>query len=110
MEDKKEFSLSYYFEELKQREIKQEQTKQGSREVSVEQTSTTTSVLVLKTLKEAQEQKMPLTALAKAVNLKLGPFEELVEHLEDEELIEIEADEKTGNDLIALTPKGRDLL
>jgi predicted transcriptional regulator len=108
MEEQK-YSLSYYFEELKRKQMKN--VERGGREISSEETSmsTTISVEVLKTLKDAAEQKMSLTALAKAVHLKLGPFEELVEHLQEEQLIELEPDENTGNDLVKLTQKGSEL-
>jgi predicted transcriptional regulator len=104
------YSLSYYFDELKRKQVKQ--VNRSGREISSEEitVSTTVSVEVLKTLKDAEDQKMPLTALAKAVHLKLGPFQELVEHLQEEKLIELEPDEDAGNDLIKLTQKGNELL
>ncbi len=103
MNKQREFSLSYYFEELRK-------YRKGPRGFSEETFSTTTSVAVLKTLKGAEEEKLTLTALARATKLKIASCQEVVDHLGDEGLVEIERDEETGNDLIALTSKGRDLL
>lgn len=105
MDKHREFSLSYYFEEMRRK-----QYQAGPRGFSEETVSTTASVAVLKTLKGAEEKKLTLMALARSVNLQIASCQEVVEHLGDEGLVEIEKDEETGNDLIALTPKGRDLL
>jgi predicted transcriptional regulator len=105
MEDKRDFSLSYYFEELQKKE-----TKVVKRGVSEETFSTTAQLLALKALKGSEEQKLTLTALSKAVNLKIASCQELVEHLGDEGLVEVEADNEIGNDLVKLTQKGNELL
>jgi len=99
------YSLSYYFEFLRQKQIRR-----GYRKLAEDAYSTTDLVAALKVLKDSPQQPMPLTALARATGLRFGPCEELVEHLEDEGLVEVEEDERTGNDLIALTQKGEELL
>ena len=105
MKDLKEFSLSYYLDELKRREGKKAQE-----EVSAALSATTVSIEVLKAIKEAKDHQLPLTTLARKVNLKIAPCQEVCEHLRDEGLIEIEPDQETGNDWIKLSDKGMGLL
>ena len=108
MDTKINYSLSYYFDELKKREQAKSQKsmeKGVSKDVSIIK-----GVELLKALKEAQNNTMPLTALSRKVNLKVGPCQELCDELKAEGLIEIETDDETGNDRISLTDKGRALL
>lgn len=102
------YSLSYYFDELKKREQAKSQKsmeKDVSKDVSIFK-----GIKLLKALKEAQNNTMPLTALARKVNLKIGPCQELCDELKAEELIDIDIDYETGNDRISLTDKGLALL
>ncbi len=105
MEDKRDFSLSYYFEVQQQK-----QTKVVTRGIQEEPFSATATLLALKALKGSAEQKLPLMALSKAVNLKIGPCQELVGHLSLEGLVEVETEAETGNDLVKLTQKGAELV
>ena len=102
------YSLSYYFDELKKREQAKSQKsmeKGVSKDVSIFK-----GIKLLKALKEAQNNTMPLTALARKLNLKIGPCQELCDELKAEELIDIDIDYETGNDRISLTDKGLALL
>jgi len=97
------FSLSEYFNQIKR---PQKKVKMFRQEASAETLSTVDRIAVLKALKAAADQKLPLTALAKAANMKLGSCEELVEELADEELLEVAEDDDTGNPIVSLTLKG----
>jgi len=106
MNEQRDFSLSYYFEELRQRTYQ----KGPQKEVSEEKVSFTIRVAVLKTLKGMEEHKLTLMTLARSLNMKIATCQEIVEYLGEEGLVEIETDEETGNDLIKLTQKGTELL
>ncbi len=91
--DQVKFSLSTYFDELKRREQKPD-------------ISFTTTLSVLKALKNADNHTLTLTALAKTAGLKIGPCQEITDQLCEEKLLETEHDPETGNDSIRLTQKG----
>ena len=105
MKGSKGFSLSSYFNELNK---KQDHTAQ--RESEGQSLTAVSSIEVLKALKGAPGHKLPLAALARAVNMKIGPCQDICDRLQEEDLIEIEPDQATGNDLIKITDKGMGLL
>lgn len=108
---KKEFSLSYYFDEIERRGEEKVQIK-GERDLpaSVTPLPATATLFVLKALMGAEEQALPLTALARRTRLKIGLCQEIVEQIRSEGLVGIKPDDETGNDLVYLTEKGADIL
>lgn len=101
MATEKNFSLSYLFDEMKRRE--------GEAPERSSAYSTSASLAILKALRDTHPQAASLTALARAAKVKVGPCQEILDHLQDEGLVEIQPDHETGNDLARLTQKGMDL-
>jgi predicted transcriptional regulator len=101
MAERKGYSLSYFLDEMKRREEGDSEQRQGF--------SATASLAILKALREADPNALPLTALARAADLRIGPCQEIVETLRQEGLVEVELDPTTGNDLVKLTERGKAL-
>lgn len=108
MENPINYSLSYYFDELKRRE--QEKSEQSMTKGLSEGLSINNGIKVLKALKEAQNHTLSLMTLARSVNLKILPCQEICNELEKEKLIEVEPDNEMGNDQITLTGEGVKLI
>ncbi|MDY6855717.1 MAG: hypothetical protein SWO11_13620 [Thermodesulfobacteriota bacterium] len=105
MKGSKGFSLSSYFDELnKKQDHKEQRVSEGQSLTAV------SSIEVLKGLKGAPGYSLPLAALARAVNMKIGPCQDICDRLQGEGLIDIEPDQATGNDLIKITDKGMGLI
>jgi DNA-binding MarR family transcriptional regulator len=104
MKGSKGFSLSSYFNELNKK-----QDHKAQRASDQQSLTAVSSIEVLKALR-ASGRKLPLAALARAVNVKIGPCQDICDRLQGEDLIEIEPDQATGNDLIKITDKGMGLL
>ena len=112
MKEKKDFGLSFYFDEMKERTPSETgQTKAAPAQIQTmsARLSTTAVLAVLKALKEAKDQKRPLMSLARATGMKIAECQDIVEQLKAEDLVGIAPDE-TGNDVIWLTQKGKELL
>ncbi len=106
-ESKSSYSLSHYFDLLNRKE--QPITRQ-IREISPPREEFSTGLNILKALKTATDQKLNLMGLSRALGLKIGACQQIAERLQEEGLIDIEADQDTGNDNILLTRKGMELL
>ena len=108
MKNQQTFSLSYLLDEMIRRQEKQKSQTRGG---TSEDTTVTDGLMILKTLKsEGGAKGIPLMLLARKAGLKIGPCQEISEKLEDEGLVDIDEDDATGNDMIRLTEKGKNLL
>ncbi len=96
--DQVKFSLSTYFDELKRREQKPHTP--HTPEIL------TTTLSLIKALKNADDHTLTLAALARAAGLKIGPCQEITDQLCNEGILDTEPDPETGNDRIKLTQKG----
>ncbi len=107
MKESKSYSLSHYFDLLKRKEqplIRQ------VREISRPREEFSTGLNILKALKTSDNQRLTLMGLSRALGVKIGACQEIADRLQEEGLIDIEADQHTGNDNILLTQKGIELL
>ena len=105
METQIKSAIPFYFEELKRRQQQESTTKGPSRDLPI-----TNGIEILRALKEAKDYTLPLITLARKVNIKVGPCQELSDELENEGLITIDRDDEMGNDWITLTEKGLALI
>jgi len=110
MDEQKRFSLSHYFDELNKKEEAKKEVRSGARSGAQGSPSFAANLSVLKSLMGAENHTLPFMALARASQLKLDACKEIVEGMQEEGLVEIEPDYATGNDLIRLTQKGKELL
>jgi predicted transcriptional regulator len=106
-DEEKGFSLSHYFDELKRRrDTKGIETLSGAQKPA----SFSTSLSIVKALKESDTVRLPFMRLARASGLTLDRCKEAVRELQKEGIVEVEPDYETGNDTIRLTLQGEELL
>ncbi len=104
MTEKKSYSLSHLLDEMIKRREKAPARGGGAPSAPISM-----GLAVIKALKNSEDSALPLTALARAAGMKIGPCQEAVEMLQDDGLVEIEPDPAAGNDEVKLTEKGKDL-
>ncbi len=102
----KSYSLSHLLDEMIKR---QDQTPTMRGAQAPPSVSITMGLAVIKALKGTDGSALPLTALARAAGMKIGPCQEAVEMLQNEGLVDIEPDDDSGNDVVKLTEKGEAL-
>lgn len=107
---KKSYSLSYLLDEMiRRQEVSPGKSGTRSGSGTDQVLSLSAGLKIIKALKDADTSQMPLMLLARSTGMKIGPCQEMAERLQAEGLLNIEADDMSGNDMISLTQKGKDL-